>query len=213
MNQEYQSENLQIKSQWLGLIDYQSALDKQKSCFTELAQYSKQEYILGCEHQDVITLGKRAQIDVDVLRGNPLPLMQIDRGGQATLHSRGQLVIYPIVNLNQRGWGARHFVEKLQTTSLLFLKDFGIDASLKKEAPGLYTTAGKIGFVGVRIQKGISTHGVSINVRNDLDLFKWIRSCGVQHARLDKMEKEFNTISSYSLKDLFNHWTQIFLKF
>ncbi len=163
--------------------------------------------IFGLEHPTVITLGKRGSLSLDVnVSEEEIQVVEIDRGGQATLHSPGQLVIYPILNLRRLNLGVREYVETLEKVTIHSLKQLGIAAE-RGHQPGVFTPNGKIAFVGVRIRRGISSHGISINFSNDLNLFQNIRSCGVQNASFDRV---YNYHTDFKIHDFFENWQNLF---
>jgi lipoyl(octanoyl) transferase len=187
--------------EWLGTIEYGAALERQHQAWN-----SGHAKVFGLEHPSVITLGKRGNPDADLRSTNEIEVFTTDRGGQATLHSPGQLVIYPILPIREWELGVREFVELLQTTTRQTLKSYGVEAFEKCALPGLFTAHGKIAFTGIRIEKGISRHGISINISNDLGLFSNIRSCGMNDARLDKL----NNYCDVSLEQFFRSWSERF---
>jgi len=198
---------------WHGLQTYDQGLSTQEMA-RERVEDCGQTEVHGFEFQPVITLGKRAQKESDLLESEILikekgfSVRHVDRGGEATLHAPGQLVVYPIVNLRELNMGARNYIEGLQITTMRLLNAYGIECGVKSGCPGVYTARGKIAFIGVRIQRGVSTHGLSINVRNDLNDFQSIRSCGVQRATLDRMI-DWNADASNNI--LFQQWSELFL--
>jgi lipoyl(octanoyl) transferase len=201
-----------MQSRWYGLTNYCVGLELQQQAHRFALQY-RQSVVIGLEHEPVITLGKRAEDkdfgetkEKDVEDGD-LKVVRIDRGGQATLHSPGQLVIYPVLALGQYKLGVADFVETLHQTTALLLHNYGIETT-RNHSPGLYTEQGKIAFFGIRIEKGVSRHGLAINVSNDLALFRHIRSCGVENASLDKMSNHGGR--KPALESLFSDWTEIF---
>lgn len=167
--------------QWLGLVNYREALSLQHQYEREVLS-GAEDRVLGLEHPQVITLGKRSRLDPEVPSGQ---VVWVDRGGEATLHSEGQLVIYPIFNLTDR-WSVREWVELLLTTTEKTLQYFQVETS-RGEHSGLWTAKGKIAFAGIRVRNRVSTHGLSINVANDLSLFGPMKSCGVRQARMDSL--------------------------
>lgn len=163
---------------WLGLTDYNKAL--------QACREAEPLSIVGSENHPTITLGRRSLAAANETRHN-LPnkfeVCRVDRGGHATLHNPGQLVIYPRLHLPSLELGVRDYVSLLGRTTVQVLNDLGIasecslDGQLRE--PGIYTDQGKIAFVGVRIERGMTSHGVSINVSNELADFQWIRSCSI----------------------------------
>lgn len=194
-----------ISSEWLGLMDYVKAIQLQDD------QHPR---ILGLEHPSTITLGKRGDplkdigVSIKVLRENKINIVAVDRGGQATIHNQGQLVIYPILNLKQIGLGVRQYVDLLQDVTARFLKDNGVPAIRRDGFPGIYTKDNaKIAFVGVRIRQGWTSHGLAINVRNNTNEFSFIRSCGETQSVIGKMA-DYGVTTPLSL--LFKQWVEYF---
>lgn len=190
------------RSQWLGLVDYREALSLQHRYELEV-QASDCDQILGLEHPYVVTLGKRSKFDSEIPVGDHV--VWVDRGGEATLHSPGQLVIYPIVNLADR-FGVREWVEFLLDVTEQTLLRFGV-VTERGEHSGLWTANGKIAFAGIRVRNRVSTHGLSINVCNDLRLFEPMKSCGVRRAQMDSIEKFDKTVQP---ADVFEVWFQVY---
>ena len=188
-----------FECKWLGVQPYQSALDIQMQCFEQVKNQPQVSYILGLEHSAVITLGLRSKATEDLnltaedALQQGIEIVTSNRGGEATLHSPGQLVIYPVFALRQWGLGVRQYVELLQDVTIRVLKSMGIEATASGEEPGVYTSEGKIVFVGIKVSAAVCYHGISINICNDLDLFNKIRSCGVRYQSMDR-------VSNYSEK-------------
>ncbi len=171
---------------WQGIQEFSISLEEQKRLHQNALQ-SSEDFILGQEHPNVITLGKRGRKEEDLLQKN-LPVFEIDRGGQATLHSPGQLVIYPILKINSYGLGVRAFIDLILEVSQRTLATMGCQTSRLPEGVGLATDRGKIVFVGLRVSQGVTSHGLAINVSNNLELFKQIRPCGVSAQAMDSLE-------------------------
>lgn len=202
---------MNFETHWLGLTAFDKS-EQLQHAWADRVRAEDEIHILGLEHQGVVTLGKRASVADDLvwneseLRHHQIEIQQIDRGGQATLHSRGQLVIYPILPLNRMNIGVRSYVDLLQDSTIELLQRYGIKASRGSE-PGIHTESGKIAFCGIRVERGATRHGVSLNVQNDLNLFAGIHSCGHSKALLDSMG---NYRSDLELEVLFGEWTEIF---
>lgn len=209
-----------MKAEWMGLTDYVEAMRLQDkivdrssliSCFVppSSAGTYPAETLLGFEHPLTITLGKRADplrdivAPIRVLKEKNAAIVGVERGGQATLHAPGQLVIYPVLNIRARGIRVRDYVHMLEDVTKRFLSDYGIIACCRGDEPGLYTIKGKIAFFGVRIRNGMTSHGLAINVRNHLEDFGLIRSCG-------KATETFSRMADFgeqgSLEELFRAW-------
>lgn len=176
------------ESQYLGLVDYEKSLNLQLDLH-QMSVDRKQNYILGLEHPTCITLGLRAHAEFENYNASIIwPVHKVSRGGLATLHNPGQLVIYPIYNLKESGIGVRCFVHELFIATQKTLSDLDVHSVIdEKDQPGVYTEAGKIAFCGLQVKNGSTLHGLSINVNNQLSEFKAIQSCGISEARLDKV--------------------------
>ena len=203
-----------IKSCWMGLLPYQQALNQQL-LYAKKAEQNAQAYILGCEHPTTITLGKRASLKEELhfslseLKQKKIPCFQTERGGFATLHSPGQLLIYPIVPLRKWNLSVRFFVDSLKQITYEYLSSLGLEFLRVKE-DGIYSPSGKLVFMGFRIHQGVSHHGLAMNVKNNLNLFQAIRVCGKKAISLDSLERYS---MEYSLKELFFQWYKHFLRF
>ncbi len=203
--------NQNFSSQWLGTVPYLRGLSVQNETW-KFVKNTNVPVILGLEHPSVITLGRRAAFEKEVLATNAeldernIDCVKTDRGGQATLHSLGQLVIYPILPLNSLNLSVRNFICLMEISTKQTLESFEVKVQKVDGDPGLYSQYGKIAFFGFRIDRGVSRHGISINVSNDLDLFKTIRSCGKDKDTFDKI-KPYKNID---INMVFATWLKFF---
>src|ERR1700733_12628686 len=135
----FSMENLKVE--WLGSQDYEAGLELQRLAVAKVKE-TLQAQFLSCEHPTVITLGKRGQpltdilTSMEILREKNIKIIATDRGGQATLHNPGQLVIYPIIPLREWGIGVREYVECLERATAHFLAEYGMEVERGAE-PGL----------------------------------------------------------------------------
>jgi lipoyl(octanoyl) transferase len=166
----------------LGLADYQSVWDAMRS-FTELRDAHTPDEIWLVEHPPVFTLGMNAD-PAHVLSPGDIPVVQIDRGGQVTYHGPGQLVVYPLLALKRYKLGVRDLICALERAVIDLLAQDGIEASGRREAPGVYVAGEKIASVGLRIRRGCSYHGMAINVDMDTQPFQRINPCGFTDLRV-----------------------------
>lgn len=167
-----------MEFQWLGLQEFEPIYQWQKE---SLLWPMNKEIIVGLEHPLIVTLGRRATVAEELsTMSQALPTIQTDRGGLATLHSPGQLVIYPLVSLDRRGWGPRQYVCQVLKITQQCLLELGVESNIDETQSGLFVNNNKICFLGLRIAEGRVYHGLSLNVCNDLALFNSIRACGVQ---------------------------------
>jgi lipoate-protein ligase B len=181
-----------VSAEFLGKLKFTEALQAQERAW-QAVHSGGPGHILGFESQPVVTLGVRGQADLDLtvseeeIAKRGYALLPVDRGGQATLHGPGQLVIFPVVNVRQIG--ARRWANHLAEVTRDVLGHWGIDSRWDECRPGLYTSRGKIVSMGLRLRQGISTHGIAINVSNDLADFQLIRPCGQSAAPMDRFSR------------------------
>lgn len=200
---------LTFHEKWLGSIPFKQSLKEQES-LKDLAKNSE-FYFLGFEVcNPSITKGVRASSE-DIVwneekrKAHNIEVFELRRGGQATLHAPGQLVIYPVIHLPSFKMKVKDFIVSLETITQSFLEDFKIPTERLDKYSGLSSSQGKIAFFGIHISEGVSQHGLSINVDNDLSLFSSIKSCGTSHRPHDKLSSYQTKLTT---KDLFYKWTK-----
>ncbi len=151
--------------------------------------------LVSCQHPPTITLGRHGPIedvrapDAD-LRRRGVRVVRSDRGGRATVHAPGQAVVYPIVALEPRGLAVRAWVDLLEECAREVLAGLGIAATRRPGRPGLWTERGKIAFIGLRVARGVSYHGLAVNVDLDVSLFDCIVPCGAAADRITSVAIE-----------------------
>ncbi len=129
------------------------------------------------QHPPVYTLGLAAKTE-HILEKNGIPVVNIDRGGQVTYHGPGQLILYLLLDLKRSRIGVRELVTKMEDSVIELLRRRGVAAESRREAPGVYVEGAKIAALGLRIRRGCSYHGLSLNVDMDLSPFGAINPCG-----------------------------------
>lgn len=165
---------------WLGRRDYlatQSAMQR----FTAERSSRCRDEIWCLEHPAVYTLGQAGKPD-HVLAPAQIPVVRSDRGGQVTYHGPGQLIIYLLLDLRARQLGVRALVSLIEQSLINYLATLSVTANARADAPGVYVDGAKIGALGLRVRRGCSYHGLSLNVTTDLAPFAGINPCG--HAGL-----------------------------
>lgn len=145
--------------------------------FTNRRNETTRDEIWFIEHPPVYTLGQAGKPEHILNPGN-IPVIPVDRGGQVTYHGPGQLMIYVLSDIRRRKMGVRELVTKLEQTIIDLLADYGVEASARKDAPGVYVNGAKICSIGLRIRRGCSYHGLAFNVAMDLEPFAGINPCG-----------------------------------
>ena len=163
----------------LGLQEYEP-IWKSMRYLVEQANATRNDEIWLLSHKPVFTQGQAGKAE-HILNPVQIPVVQIDRGGQVTYHGPGQLVVYLLLNVNRRKMGIRDLVNVIERSIIHTLGEFGITASSKAKAPGVYVNDAKIAALGLRIRKGWSYHGLSLNVQMDLEPFSRINPCGYEN--------------------------------
>jgi lipoate-protein ligase B len=176
----------------LGTIDYQEAYQIQKQCVEQALKDGLQTVLL-CEHPPVLTLGRLAKeefilLDRKELEEKGISVQPVDRGGEVTLHAPGQLVIYPILNLQFTKKDLHLYIERLEKVAIDLLNDFGIMATRNLRNTGVWIGQKKIVSIGVGVKRWITYHGLAINVNTDLKLFSLIKPCGLDVAMTSMKE-------------------------
>ena len=160
----------------LGLSDYRDTWDAMKE-FTHARDAQTRDQLWITEHAPIFTQGLNGRAE-HLLDTGDIPVQQIDRGGQVTYHGPGQLVLYCLLDLNRLGFGVKALVARLEDSVIELLRDYGVEASSRRGAPGVYVGEAKIAALGLRIRKGCCYHGLSLNVDMDLEPFGRINPCG-----------------------------------
>ncbi len=178
-----------------GLIGYQKALDLQKDIVAKRREDQIKDTVLMLEHPAVITLGARDSANIltknkDEIIADGIEIFETRRGGGTTAHNPGQLVIYPIVNIHRRNLGINEYVRMLEAIGIEILQAFDVDASTRKGYPGLWVKSRKIASIGVRVSKGVTYHGMAINIANDLGIFDNMVPCGLNDVEMTSILKE-----------------------
>ncbi|MCW8987320.1 MAG: lipoyl(octanoyl) transferase LipB [Gammaproteobacteria bacterium] len=160
----------------LGIQDYEPVWQAMQT-FTAERNKSTPDELWCLEHPPVFTMGLNGKKE-HLLNITNIPVMNIDRGGQVTYHGPGQLVIYTLIDLERLNMGVKELVTTIENAIIQLLKQYDINASGKKNAPGVYVNNAKIAALGLRIKKNKSYHGLSLNIDMDLTPFQQINPCG-----------------------------------
>lgn len=160
----------------LGHRDYRPVWHAMQS-FTRQRSADTADELWLVEHPPVYTLGRAGKIE-HLLARTPVPVIHVDRGGQITYHGPGQIVAYLLIDLQRLGVGVRDFVRRIEGAVIDLLADYGITATARRDAPGVYVDGRKIAALGLRVRRGCCYHGVSLNVAMDLQPFRAINPCG-----------------------------------
>lgn len=209
----------------LGLTSYKDTWDYQEQLFQEVIyakrndDASKEQYILFCEHNHVYTLGKSGDrsnllIAEHVCKSKNIDFFPIDRGGDITYHGPGQLVVYPIIDLDEFGIGIKSYISMIEDVVIDVLNQYGIKGEKDDKAMGVWidkdtpTKARKICAIGVKASRFVTMHGLALNVNADLSYFNYINPCGFTDKAVTSMQQELGKEADFEdvsekMKDAF----------
>ena len=169
----------------LGVRDYTSVWHAMQD-FTERRDADSPDELWLLEHQAVFTLGMNARPE-HVLAAGDIPVVSVDRGGQVTYHGPGQMVAYVMMDLRRLGIGIRRLVEVLEQSVIDWLAAQGVVARARRDAPGVYVDDAKLAALGLRVRRGCSYHGLSLNVDMNLEPFSRINPCGYEGLQVTQL--------------------------
>ena len=199
-----------------GLVDQPSARRTQAQLWQQRVRGEIPDTLLLLEHPPTITAGQAADladllVDWGDLRCRGIAFFFADRGGSLTCHGPGQLVAYPIVDLRQRGKDVLRYLRDLEEVVILTLTDISIDGRRDERQAGVWASHGKIASIGVAVRRWVTTHGVAINVCNDLGCFSLIRPCGADQAMSSVSLELGREVAHADVVDLFvNRFAEVF---
>lgn len=189
-----------------GLIDYKEAWDKQQAIFDSILLYKKNKnddfshQIIFCEHPHVYTLGRNGNVNNLLIQGDFLKSInasyyQIDRGGDITYHGPGQIVGYPIIDLEKANLSLKEYIFQMEQAIIDTLKEYEIIAQRLDGATGVWLDVGtpkarKICAIGVRASRYVTMHGFAFNINTNLDYFNHINPCGFMDKGVTSLSKE-----------------------
>ena len=198
--------NIEYKEAW----EYQEKLFKKKIStkvknrdLPESEQLEAEDYLLFCEHPHVYTLGKSGTqnnllINDEFLSKINATYFKTDRGGDITYHGLGQLVGYPIIDLEKYDLRVRSYIEKMEDVIIKTISEYGIKSSRLENATGVWLDAGiagkerKISAIGVKVSRLVSMHGFALNINTDLSYFNHINPCGFVDKGVTSMQNELS---------------------
>ena len=206
----------QVELQDLGLIDYKECWDYQTKLFDSSIQLkiknrkfpenkvATKNHLIFCEHPHVYTLGKSGDfknllIDGPKRKEKNISFYKINRGGDITYHGPGQLVVYPILDLDYFFSDIHKYLRLLEESVILTLKDYGVDGQRVDGFTGVWIDAEKenprkICAIGVKCSRWVTMHGIGFNINSDLDYFNHIVPCGIEDKSVTSLQKETNQL-------------------
>ncbi len=187
-----------------GLAGYRQVLHQQRQLCQKRHEGKIPNTALIAEHPPVITLGARQNANKllasrTTLAQKNIDVVEIRRGGGTTAHNPGQLVLYPILNLRDLHLGINEYIRQLEAIGTELLEQLGVHSERRKGFPGLWVGEGKIASIGVRVSKSVTSHGMAINIQNDLSIFDYLIPCGLEGTEMTSVLKETGKRHSMAL--------------
>jgi lipoyl(octanoyl) transferase len=191
---------MDLRVEWLGRVPYREAWDLQHRLVEQRAADRVPDTLLLIEHPPVLTLGRHASSEhvlagPDALEREGIEVIRVERGGEVTYHGPGQLVAYPIIRLAERDLLLRPFVRALESAMADTAATFGLEAGGRAGHPGCWVepdspSPRKLGALGLRVEKGVTYHGIAFNVTTDLTRFELIDPCGLAGLEVTSIARE-----------------------
>jgi len=208
-----------VKVHDLGLVDYSFGINFQKNLVSQIKKY--ENHMIFLEHNKTITIGTKGT-DEDILitdkelENNGFSVIKTDRGGQATIHNKGQIVAYILVQLREFELKPVDYIRRIESMIVDFLKQVGIDSKIIVGKTGVWIDSSgkqsKIAAIGVRVSGGVTMHGFALNIDNDLNDFNSIIPCGLAGSEVTSLKRELKIdIDKSEIKDkLINSFGKMF---
>ena len=201
----------------LGFIDYKEAWDLQQEIHKSRVSGEVDDFLLLLEHQNTYTLGKTAHKEnligsEDYLMQNKISVYDIDRGGDITYHGPGQIVGYPIIDLNNWFKDTHKYLRALEEVIINTCSDYGLMSERNPKHTGVWIGDRKIAAIGIKVSRWVTMHGFAFNVNTDLNLFNGIIPCGIQDKSVTSLKLELNQeVSIHEVKaKLLKNFTKLF---
>ncbi len=189
-----------LEVRWLGRVEYRDAWQRQHELVAARRAGQIPDQLLLLEHPAVLTLGRQAKEEhvrasAAELKERGIELIRVERGGEVTYHGPGQLVAYPIIRLAERGLLLRPFVRVLESAMIDTAAAFGVEAGRRDKFPGCWCdpesgSPRKLGALGLRVEGGVSYHGIALNVTTNLDDYLLIDPCGLPEVEVTSIARE-----------------------
>ena len=190
------------------IIDYPESINFMEKKIEDIHKNRCKEFIWFLEHDNIYTAGTSSK-PKDLLNKNKFKIYKTSRGGQYTYHGPGQRIVYLMLNLRKKGYNIRKFISLIEKWIINSFEDIGVNAVTDKNHIGIWikdqNDLKKISSIGLRVRKGITFHGISINLNPNLDNFKGINPCGND-------PKDVTSLEEIGLKNKIKKFDQVLLK-
>jgi lipoyl(octanoyl) transferase len=182
----------------LGFIDYKEAWDLQQEIHAQRVSNEVEDFLFLLEHPNTYTLGKTAHKEnlkgsEEYLKKNNISVYNIDRGGDITFHGPGQIVGYPIIDLNNWFKDTHKYLRALEEVIINTCSDYDLNSEQNSKHTGVWIGDRKIAAIGIKVSRWVTMHGFAFNVNTDLNLFDGIIPCGIQDKSVTSLNKELKT--------------------
>lgn len=192
----WQQENLNLQVKLLNRIikpqspiGYREALKFMGDLHKSRVEGEISDTFILLEHQPVYTLGSRGGED-NLLESHGIEVVPTDRGGDITYHGPGQIIIYPVINIKELGIGIKEYIYRLEEIIIRLLDKYGLNSGRNPLNRGVWVDNKKIASVGVRVRRGVTLHGIAVNIISDLTPFTWINPCGLTGISISSLKEE-----------------------
>ena len=194
---ENQSISRTLKYCDLGFIDYEEAWLLQKIIFDKRIKGEIEDVLLLLEHPNTYTLGKVAKREhlignEEYLKENNFSVYDIDRGGDITYHGPGQIVGYPIINLDEWKRDTHLYLRSLEETIMQVCAGYGLKTERNEKYTGVWIEERKIAAIGIKVSRWVTMHGFAFNINTDLSFFNGIIPCGIKDKDVTSLQREFS---------------------
>lgn len=178
-----------------GTVPYEEAREMQRQVAERRRREEIGDVLLLLGHPPVYTRGRRSKpeelpMGAEWYEAQGIEVRDTDRGGLVTYHGPGQLVAYPIVQLRSYGDDVHRYVRGLERTMIAALGAAGVEAKTIEGLTGVWVGTRKIGSIGLHVSRGVTTHGLAVNVNNDLQPFEWVVPCGIEGVAMTSLSRE-----------------------
>ena len=208
--------NIEIKKQY-DLVDYETSVKFMQLRVKQISRNLQKELIWFLNHDHIYTKGTSAN-ENEILKTNEIKIVKTNRGGKTTYHGPGQRIVYFMIDLNSKKKDIRKFITIIEQSLIEFLKKYKINATTFKDRVGIWVTGKdgqtfdkeeKIGAIGLRLQKWITYHGLSFNIKPDMTNYEYINACGLENFKNTSL---FELGINLDEECFDNEYSKIFLK-